>query len=66
MKETSLDCQRRVDAYKQLIQYQIFIKNSRAKTVLQKTSLRCKIKMKSVLKIMKQQLRAVSPKQPFT
>ena len=55
MKEISLDCQRRVDVYKQLMQYQIFIKNPPVKSVLQKTSLPCKIKMKCVLKIMKQQ-----------
>ena len=43
---------------KHLMPYQIFIKNSPAKCTLQKTFLACKIKMKSLIKIMKQPLRA--------
>ena len=39
--------------------YQIFIKNPPAKSALQKTFLSCKIKMKSVFKILKQPLRAI-------
>ena len=50
---------------KQLMQYQIFIKNPKAKNAFQKTFLPCKIKMKNQLKIMKQQLRAVLQKQPL-
>ena len=39
---------------KQLTQYQLFIKNPTAKSALQKSFLPCKIKIKSVLKIMRQ------------
>ena len=44
----------------------MFIKNPPAKGALQKNFLPCKVKMKSVLKIIKQPLRAVPKKQPFT
>ena len=44
------------------MQYQLFIKNPPAKSALQGTFLPCKIKMESVLKIMKPPLRAVPPK----
>ena len=65
MKETSVECQRRVDV-DELMQYQIFIKNPLAKSALKKTFLPCKIKMKKVLKIIKQPLRAVPQKHLFT
>ena len=51
---------------RQLTQYQLFIKNPPAKSVLKKTFLPCKIKMKNVLKIMKQPSRVVPRKQPFS
>ena len=51
---------------KQLMQYEIFIKNPLPQSTLQKAFLPCKIKMKSVLKIMNQPLRAAPQKHSFT
>ena len=51
---------------KQQIQYQIFIKNPLPKSALQKAFLPCKIKMKSILKIINQPLRAAPQKYSFT
>ena len=53
MKETFLDCHHRVMFNKQLMQYQIFIKNPPAESAFQETFISCKIKNKIVLKIMK-------------
>ena len=44
----------------------MFIESPLVKSALQKTFLPCKIEIKSLCKIMKQPLRAVSQKQPFT
>ena len=49
MKESCLDCQRRVDN-KQLIQYQMFIKNPSAKSALQGTFLTDKLNEKCIKK----------------
>ena len=40
--------------------------NPLAESALQKTFIPCKIKIKLMIKLMKQSLRAVPPKQPFT
>ena len=64
MKETSLIANAELTFNKQLKRY--FIKSPFAKSALQKTFLPCKIKMKNMLKIMKQPLRAVLKKQPST
>ena len=68
MKETFLDCHHRVMFNKQLMQYQIFIKNPPAESAFQETylSFHVRLKVKVVLKIMKLLLRAVTQKQPFT
>ena len=49
MKVSCLDCQRRVDN-KQLIQYQMFIKNPSAKSALQRTFLPDKLNEKCIKK----------------
>ena len=51
---------------KQLLQYQLFIKNQTMKSALQNTFLPFKIKIKGVLKIMSQPPGLVPPKQLFT
>ena len=66
MKETSLDYNAGLMFNKSLMQYQICIKNPPAKSALQKTFLPCKIQRKSALKVLKQPLRTVPQKQPFT
>ena len=55
MKETFLDCRHRVMFNKQLMQYQIFIKNPPAESAFQETylSFHVRLKIKVVLKIMK-------------
>ena len=66
MKKATLEWQHSVDVNKQLTQYQLFIKNLTAKSALKKIFLPCKIKIKSVFKIMRQPPGLVLPKQPFT
>ena len=66
MKETSLEFQAEVMLNKQLTQCQLFIKKPTVKSALQKSFLPCKIKIKSLIKIMRQPPELVPLKQPFT